>query len=166
MRLTKRVIRTISVIIFLAMVMPMVSCGTLLYPERRYSDIQVDPGGRRIDPAVAVLDAVGLLFFVIPGVIAFAVDFGTGAIYFPKAERESNAKTQEQQKRMVVHLNPDEIDKDTIERIISAEAGIPISFDDKRMQAFEIKHNPPTNVLLTKVATKSIQPLNDIKSIY
>jgi len=32
---------------------------------------------------VVALDAIGLLFFFVPGVIAFAVDFVTGAIYLP-----------------------------------------------------------------------------------
>ena len=53
------------------------SCGTVLYPERRGQ-----PAGR-IDVGVAIMDAIGLLFFVVPGVIAFAVDFSTGAIYLP-----------------------------------------------------------------------------------
>src|SRR5690606_29936038 len=34
-------------------------------------------------PGVAILNGIGLLFYVIPGLIAFAVDFATGAIYFP-----------------------------------------------------------------------------------
>jgi hypothetical protein len=53
------------------------SCGTLLYPERRGQ-----PAGR-LDPAVVILDAAGLILFFIPGVIAFAVDFADGAIYLP-----------------------------------------------------------------------------------
>ena len=32
---------------------------------------------------MAVLDGIGLLFFIIPGVIAFAVDFSNGTIYLP-----------------------------------------------------------------------------------
>ncbi len=32
---------------------------------------------------VAVLDGIGLLFFLIPGIIAFAVDFHEGTIYLP-----------------------------------------------------------------------------------
>lgn len=52
-------------------------CGTLLYPERR------GQLGGQIDPTVAVLDGIGCLFFVIPGLIAFAIDFTTGAIYTP-----------------------------------------------------------------------------------
>lgn len=57
-----------------------VSCGTILHPERR--GFRSD----RLDPAIVALDAVGLLFFFVPGVIAFAVDFSTGAIYLPPDE--------------------------------------------------------------------------------
>lgn len=55
----------------------MSGCGTLFYPERR------GQLNGQIDPAVAALDAIGILFYVIPGLIAFAIDFGTGAIYEP-----------------------------------------------------------------------------------
>lgn len=55
----------------------MSGCGTLFYPERR------GQLNGQIDPAVAALDAIGILFFVIPGLIAFAIDFSTGAIYEP-----------------------------------------------------------------------------------
>lgn len=52
-------------------------CGTILYPERRGQ-----PSGT-IDWKVVALDGIFLLLFVIPGVIAFGVDFTTGAIYLP-----------------------------------------------------------------------------------
>lgn len=52
-------------------------CGVLLYPER-----QGQKGGR-IDPLVAILDGVGLFLFVIPGLVAFAIDFYQGTIYLP-----------------------------------------------------------------------------------
>jgi hypothetical protein len=53
------------------------ACGTLLYPERRGQTTGT------IDVGVALLDAVGLLFFFVPGVVAFGVDFVTGGIYLP-----------------------------------------------------------------------------------
>ncbi|WP_198666589.1 polyribonucleotide nucleotidyltransferase [Marinomonas shanghaiensis] len=53
------------------------ACGTLLYPERRGQT------SGQIDVGVAALDAIGLLFFFVPGVVAFGVDFMTGAIYLP-----------------------------------------------------------------------------------
>jgi hypothetical protein len=46
------------------------------------------PHGGRIDWGVAALDGLGLLLFFIPGVIAFVVDFSTGAIYLPEPEQE------------------------------------------------------------------------------
>lgn len=52
-------------------------CGVLLYPER-----QGQTGGK-IDPAVAILNGIGLLFYVIPGLVAFAIDFHQGTIYLP-----------------------------------------------------------------------------------
>jgi hypothetical protein len=53
-------------------------CGMILHPERRNQ-----PPGGGLDWSVAALDTLGLLLFFIPGVIAFAVDFSTGAIYLP-----------------------------------------------------------------------------------
>lgn len=53
------------------------ACGTLIYPER-----QGQTGGK-LDLGVVALDALGLLFWFVPGVIAFGVDFITGAIYLP-----------------------------------------------------------------------------------
>jgi|SRR5579871_842264 len=52
-------------------------CGTILYPERKGQ-----PAGR-LDWGIVALDALGLLLFFIPGVIAFAVDFNNGSIYLP-----------------------------------------------------------------------------------
>ena len=37
----------------------------------------------RIDPNVIIMDGVGLIFFIVPGLVAFAVDFSTGAAYLP-----------------------------------------------------------------------------------
>ena len=64
----------VSVVAFIGTTM---GCGTILYPERRGQ-----PAGK-LDTDIVILDAVGLLIFLVPGVIAFAVDFSTGAIYLP-----------------------------------------------------------------------------------
>jgi hypothetical protein len=50
------------------------SCGTILKDGR---------GGKsgQLDIQIVVLDAIGLLFFLVPGVIAFAVDFNNKTIY-------------------------------------------------------------------------------------
>lgn len=53
------------------------ACGTIFYPERR------GQLAGEIDAGVAILNGIGLLFYIVPGLIAFGVDFATGAIYLP-----------------------------------------------------------------------------------
>lgn len=53
------------------------ACGTLIYPERQGQN------GGKLDLGIVALDAIGLLFWFVPGVVAFGVDFVTGAIYLP-----------------------------------------------------------------------------------
>lgn len=53
-------------------------CGTLFHGERRGQ-----PHSNQIDWGIAALDGLGLLLFFVPGVVAFVVDFYTGAIYLP-----------------------------------------------------------------------------------
>jgi len=58
-----------------ALVLLAPACGTLLYPERHGQD------GGDLDPTVLILDGIGLLFWLVPGLLAFVVDFATGSIY-------------------------------------------------------------------------------------
>lgn len=53
------------------------SCGYILHPERRNQSVV----GKEVDYKIVALDAAGLLLFIVPGVIAFAVDVTTGALY-------------------------------------------------------------------------------------
>jgi hypothetical protein len=69
--------RLIAGVLAATLLSQLAACGTLFYPDRRG---QIDG---KIDPAVAAMDAIGILFFVIPGLLAFAIDFTTGAIYLP-----------------------------------------------------------------------------------
>ncbi|HVJ66853.1 MAG TPA: hypothetical protein VM510_02650 [Caulifigura sp.] len=54
------------------------SCGALIHPER-----VGQPRTGRLDPGIILLDGLGLLLFLVPGLVAFIVDFATGAIYLP-----------------------------------------------------------------------------------
>src|SRR3546814_18889569 len=72
--------RVIGGVLAVSLFTQLTACGTLFYPDRRG---QIDG---KIDPAIAVANAVGLLFYVIPGLIAFGIDFATGAIYLPDVE--------------------------------------------------------------------------------
>ncbi len=79
-------------------------CGTLLYPERK------GQSGGRIDPAVAILDGVGLLLFLIPGLIAFAVAFSNGTIYLPGGRRAEKSDDLSEVK-MSAALTKPEVDR-------------------------------------------------------
>lgn len=96
-------------------------CGTLMHPERRGQT------SGRIDPTVAILDGIGLLFFIIPGMIAFAVDFSTGAIYLPS--ESSRAGSEGTGQLAVVYANPDRLNRQNIEEIIAEATGHSISLD-------------------------------------
>ncbi|WP_448679147.1 polyribonucleotide nucleotidyltransferase [Pseudomonas nicosulfuronedens] len=98
------------------------ACGTLFYPDRRG---QIDG---RIDPAVAALDAVGLLFYVIPGLIAFGVDFATGAIYLPD---EKYSVAPETLKDAVSEDGT--VDKAKLKAILERETGRSLPLDDPRL---------------------------------
>lgn len=52
-------------------------CGTIFYPER------IGQRHGPLDWKVVALDTIGLLLFLVPGVIAFIVDFHNGTIYLP-----------------------------------------------------------------------------------
>src|SRR5262245_6847107 len=90
------------------------ACGTVLHPERRGQ-----PGGR-LDPGIVVLDAVGLLLFFVPGVIAFAVDFSNGTIYLPP---EAAAAPVVPGELRTVRMSPAELTPERLEDVIRRQTG-------------------------------------------
>ena len=70
--------RRIALVLAFALAVQSVSCGTLIHPDRCGQ-----PNSGILDPSIVILDGLGVLVFVIPGVVAFVVDFVDGAIYLP-----------------------------------------------------------------------------------
>ena len=58
--------------------LPTSGCGTLMFSERQ--DVS---HSEKFDTNILILDGIGLLFFIVPGLVAYGVDFYTGAIYLP-----------------------------------------------------------------------------------
>ena len=100
--------------VLLAVSLLTASCGTLLYPERR------GQSHGRIDPSVAILDGVGLIVFLVPGLIAFGVDFATGAIYMPRA---TAANDPDEPQFDVVRGSSQGLAIDEVESIVSDRLG-------------------------------------------
>ena len=74
-----------------SLLVQLTACGTILHPERKGQK------SGQIDPAIALFNGIGLLFFFLPGVIAFAVDFSNGTIYLPGG-RQSSLSAEELQR--------------------------------------------------------------------
>ena len=124
MRLPFRLIGSVLVATLLTQI---TACGSIFYPDRRG---QIDG---KIDPAIAVLDAVGLLFYVIPGLIAFGVDFATGAIYFEPGKSAQVAPEKLQQA-----IGADgKVDNTKLQTIIEHETGRSLPLDDPRLIQFK-----------------------------
>ena len=98
------------------------ACGTLFSPARRG---QIDG---RVDPAIVAFDAIGLLFYIIPGLIAFGVDFATGAIYLP------DAKYSVAPEKLKDAVSEDgSVDKAKLKAILERETGRSLPLDDPRL---------------------------------
>ncbi|RBP84218.1 polyribonucleotide nucleotidyltransferase [Marinomonas rhizomae] len=95
------------------------ACGTLLYPERRGQT------NGQIDVGVAALDAIGLLFFFVPGVVAFGVDFITGAIYLPGGGLASLSEDELNS----IKNGPDSIDVEKFKAIMAQRDDIKLPKD-------------------------------------
>ncbi|MGA6927402.1 MAG: hypothetical protein WBY88_17070 [Desulfosarcina sp.] len=108
--------RRISFLMFVMMMLWTTSCGTIIYPERRGQSVG------KVDVGVAVLDGIGLLFFLVPGVIAFGVDFATGAIYLPpssSAQLEINPSTLQDAK--IIMAEAETLTRYEIEAVVQKE---------------------------------------------
>lgn len=110
-----------------------ISCGTILYPERRNQKT----AGNRLDVGVMLLDAVGLFFFVVPGLIAFGVDFATGAIYLPPDENCKTTKLNSDFK--VVKFDPKNYTPQMLEQLISQETCREFNFTDNRLEMVKLE---------------------------
>lgn len=114
--------RVIGGALIAALLVQLSACGSLFFPDRRG---QIDG---KIDPLVVGLNAVGLLFYVIPGLLAFGIDFATGAIYLPD-EKYSVAPQKLQDA-----IGPDgRIDNARLKAIIERETGRSLPLDDPRL---------------------------------
>jgi len=105
------------------------ACGSILYPDRNGQR-----AGGPLDPVVVALDGVGLFFFLIPGVIAFAVDFNNHSIYLPHGHRSGLGDAH---RYAVVHVDGN-LDKIGLQERIRSETGAAIDLRDSRVQVQEL----------------------------
>lgn len=105
------------------LILELSGCGTVIYSERR------GQSSGRIDPAVVIMNGIGLLFWVVPGLVAFAIDFATGAIYLPSGRYAVAPEVLQR----VIKENGD-IDTVQLQQIIEQQTGQSIPFDHPNLQ--------------------------------
>ncbi|HZX18031.1 MAG TPA: polyribonucleotide nucleotidyltransferase [Pseudomonas sp.] len=115
--------RVIGGLIVAALLTQLTACGTLFFPDRRG---QIEG---RIDPMVAGLNAIGILFYVIPGLIAFGIDFATGAIYLPGG---MTSQVDPQDLQNVVDADG-KVDPIKLKALIEVQTGHSLPLDDPRL---------------------------------
>ena len=115
--------RVIGGLIVAALLTQLTACGTLFFPDRRG---QIEG---RIDPMVAGLNAIGILFYVIPGLIAFGIDFATGAIYLPGG---LTSQVDPQDLQNMVDADG-KIDPLKLKALIEVQTGHSLPLDDPRL---------------------------------
>ena len=126
-----------SILLSTTLVTQLTACGSVFYPERR-GQISGE-----IDPGVAILNGIGLLFYVVPGLIAFAVDFTTGAIYFPD---ERYTLTPERLNQAVDAQG--EVDPLKLKAILQQDLSVDLPLE----QALQLQHPPVEHLALLGIS--------------
>ncbi len=92
------------------------ACGTLMYPERRGQE------KGDLDGQVVIGNALFLLLGVVPGVVAFAVDYSTGALYLPAEGADMSVLPEDMSQMRVVYLDG-EVTESRIQEALQEETG-------------------------------------------
>ncbi|MGY4531706.1 hypothetical protein ACVW0Y_000816 [Pseudomonas sp. TE3786] len=132
--------RVVGGALIVALLTQLTACGSIFFPDRRG---QIEG---KIDPVVAGLDAIGLLFYIIPGLIAFSIDFATGAIYFPEGQ---SAQIDPQKLQDTIGTDG-KVDNVRLKALIEQETGRTLPLDDPRL----IQHSGS----LQQLAAFGLQP--------
>ncbi len=108
--------RLIGGVVVATLLTQLTACGSIFFPGK-------------IDPLVAGLDAIGILFYVIPGLIAFGIDFATGAIYLPNGTTAQIAPD-----KLHESIGADgRVDNQKLQAIIQTELGQSLPLNDPRL---------------------------------
>ncbi len=144
MKVGKLFVSLICVVVSVVLITQLYGCGTILYPERR---------GQRtgtVDGGTVIMDALWLLVFIVPGVVAFVVDFSTGAIYFPGGSRRSSGPG-EYGKVTVVRVDPRDLNEKKIKEVVMKETGLK-ELDLNRARIYKLDEPKHVEAEFAKIA--------------
>lgn len=109
------------------------NCGTLIHQER----IGQNSTGK-LDVGIVILDGIGLFFFLIPGVIAYAVDFINGTIYLPNGSASLvDIDDLNKDNMIAIHVGKENLTPEKIKEIVSKNTGKHINTKDAQTYAID-----------------------------
>jgi len=138
--------RLVTIIICTVLVVQLTGCGYLLHPERRGQKVNLGTAKRVHIAFNTYLQDLGLMLLgVIPGVIALAVDYSTGCIYLSPKEiaRDKRSSLEDMNNTdhwKIVKVDPNTLNKATIEKIVQEQTGKTIQLDSPDMLLFKPEH--------------------------
>lgn len=141
-----RLSKTLAVGLCAGLILQTTACGTVMHPERKGQT------GGQLDPAIVALNAVGLLFFFVPGVVAFAVDFSNGTIYLPGGSAQL---TEEQMER--VTRADGQVDQEALETVVNEELGMNVDLQASNVQVRALDSKEQLQALMAKQPTTLAQ---------
>ncbi len=136
----KKIIFKLPILVsLLALTTNLAACSTIK-SEKEIEKEQIEV----VEPSnnTAEINGVGTLFFVIPNVITYAVDFNDGTVYLPnKKNRHKKINDLNISNMSAIKIDKERLNFKTIESIISAEAGGCQIIDISKAQAYRIGKN-------------------------
>jgi len=125
--------KIISSLLALTLVTQISSCGYVFHPDRRGQT-----NSDKIDWAIVGLDAIGLVFFIVPGVIAYAVDIYSGTIYLKKNVFGYSATSIEGDwsNAEIIKVDPKKISDASVVQAIKQRTGITVNYDDPKLKVY------------------------------
>lgn len=114
------------------LVLQLTACGTLFHAERKGQQAST-----QVDPTVLILDCCGLLFGIIPGVVAIVIDYSNKTIYYTKAEVKAmnNASIDSIDRSKMVVVKLDDMNNEAIEKALSQQLGQQVKLADLQVVA-------------------------------
>ena len=114
------------------LVLQLTACGTLFHAERKGQQAST-----QVDPTVLILDCCGLLFGIIPGVVAIVIDYSNKTIYYTKAEVKAmnNASIDSIDRSKMVAVKLEDMNNEAIEKALSQQLGQQVKLADLQVVA-------------------------------
>jgi len=119
-----RLSKTLALGLCAGLVLQTTACGTILHPERKGQT------QGQLDPAIVALNALGLLLYVIPGLVAFAVDFSNGTIYLPGG---GSAQLTQEQVEQITRADG-EVDEQALELLLREELELDVDLQAENVE--------------------------------